>query len=88
MYRNKICFTDLPKIYINCVEINFVGNIKKNNRKKSQNVGEVRRLLVLQLIVPIICYSATIFGNVDATSFHKLIVAFNNATRYVAFLDM
>ena len=43
----------------------------------------MRRLLVLQLIVPIISYSETIFGNLDASSLHKLNVAFNNAARYV-----
>ena len=44
---------------------------------------EVRRVLVLQLVFPIISYPETIFGNLNASSLHKLNVAFNNATRYV-----
>ena len=42
---------------------------------------EVRSLLASQLTrVPTISYSETIFGNIDASSLHKLYVAFNNAS--------
>ena len=105
IYRNKICFTDLPKIYIDCVDINFVDNIKNLGFYSNSTMScvnhinsvvsiiyatlrnliyfEVCRLLVLQLIVPIISYSETIFGYLDVTLLHKHNVAFNNAAKYV-----
>lgn len=44
---------------------------------------ETRRKLVIQLIVPIITYSEVVYSRLDSRSSHKLLVAFNNAARYV-----
>lgn len=44
---------------------------------------ELKRKLVIQLIIPIISYAAEVYSKLDSHSLHKLQVAFNNATRYV-----
>ncbi|XP_075163387.1 uncharacterized protein LOC142239829 [Haematobia irritans] len=44
---------------------------------------EIKRRLVVQLIVPVISYAAELYSGLDSHSMHKLRVAFNNATRYV-----
>lgn len=44
---------------------------------------ELKRKLVIQLIVPHITYAAEVYSKLDSLSLHKLQVSFNNATRYV-----
>ena len=44
---------------------------------------ETRLKLVKQLILPIITYFDNIYCKLDSISLHKLLVAFNHATRYV-----
>lgn len=43
----------------------------------------VKKRLVLQLILPLVNYSAQVYSKLDSQSLHKLEVALNNATRYV-----
>lgn len=44
---------------------------------------ELKRKLVLQLIIPFISYAAEVYSQLDSHSLHKLQVSFNNVTRYV-----
>ena len=44
---------------------------------------EVKRKLIVQLILPLINYFAEVYSKLDSLSLHKLQVSFNNATRYV-----
>lgn len=44
---------------------------------------DLKRKLVVQLIVPFITYAAEVYSKLDSLSLHKLLVSFNNATRYV-----
>ena len=48
---------------------------------------ETRLKLVKQLIIPIISYFDSIYCKLDSISLHKLLVAFNHATRYVYHLS-
>lgn len=68
-----------------------INNVVRNvylvlrNLRMSSNCTptEVKRKLVIQLIIPLISYSAEVYSKLDSHSLHKLQVSFNNATRYV-----
>lgn len=68
-----------------------INNVVKNiyyvlrNLRVSSNFTpiETKRKLVLQLIVPLINYFAEVYSQLDSRSLQKLLVAFNNTTRYI-----
>lgn len=45
--------------------------------------NDTKKQLVKQLILPLITYSESIYCKLDSISLHKILVAFNYATRYV-----
>lgn len=71
------------KDHINIVVRNVFLTLR-NLRMSSEFVPiAVKKKLVIQLILPLITYSAEVYSNIDSQSLHKIQVAFNSATRYV-----
>lgn len=62
------------KVFLTLRNLRITSNFTPTN---------IKRQLVLQLILPHINYSAQLYSKLDSHSMHKLQVAFNNATRYV-----
>ena len=44
---------------------------------------DVRKMLALQLLMPIVSYAETVFCKIDSVAMHKLLVAFNHIVWYV-----
>ena len=68
---------------ISCI-VSKVYSILRNLWRSSSFVPtEIKRKLVIQLILPIVTYSAVVYSQLDSRSSHKLLVCWNNVTRYV-----
>lgn len=69
--------------HINMTVGRIYGVLRKLWISRSFTPVETRLRLVKTLILPLITYSEVVYPRLDSASDHKLLVAFNNVTRYV-----
>lgn len=69
--------------HVNSVISKIYLTLRNLRMTSSFTPTELKRKLVIQLIIPFISYAAEVYSQLDSHSLHKLQVAFNNVTRYV-----
>jgi len=59
------------------------GILRQLNDTKSFLSTNLKMLIAKTKLTPLLFYGVQVFGNCDATSQHKLLVAINNVARYI-----
>jgi len=59
------------------------GILRQINDTKTSLSTNLKILIGKTKLTPLLFYAVEVFGNSDATSQHKLLVAFNNVARYI-----
>jgi len=64
--------------HVNCTIGKIYGILRQLN-----DTTNLKMLIAKTKLTPLLFYGVEVFGNSDATSQHKLLVAFNNVARYI-----
>jgi len=59
------------------------GILRQLNDTKTFLSTNLKMLIAKTKLTPLLFYGVEVFGNCDATSQHKLLIAFNNVARYI-----
>jgi len=69
--------------HVICTIGKMCGILRQLNDTKAFLSTNLKMLIAKTKLTPLLFYGVEVFGNCDATSQHKLLVAFNNVARYI-----